>query len=274
MLDSCRVCGGTEARPAALVRGSQYVRCALCGVERMAKYPSAQELAAFYDSGYMSQRDDNPSIHIHFSEGYRESYFSEKDLTLADLKLEHSHLAGKRVLDVGCANGQFIEYLKRRGVEGAQGIDVSAEMVEIARKNGHSCQVRELFDMKGEYDCLFFWDVIEHMTDPREAIGKAGGLLKDGGELVIQTPCTGMVSELFGESWLYYMPVEHIHLFSQESLFRLLSEEGFSVVNWVRFGSCNPAGSIPAVNKRAMDTIAKRLGIGDTIALRARRSQN
>lgn len=273
--DNCRICGSYEARPTALVRGSQYVRCPLCGVERMAKYPDTEEIAAFYDSGYMSQRDENPSIHIHFSQEYRESYFSEKDLTFSDLKLSHKDLIGRRILDVGCANGQFIEYLKRRAVEGAEGIDVSTEMVGMARKNGHDCQVKELFEMNGEYDLLFFWDVIEHMTNPREAVRKAKTLLRQDGELILQTPCTGMISELFAEHWLYYMPIEHIHLFSQESLFRLLADEGFSIVNWVRFGSCNPGdGTIPAVNKKAMDTIAKRLGIGDTIAVRARRVEN
>ena len=68
--------------------------------------------------------------------------------------------------------------------------------------------------------------------------------------------------------------MQHLHLFSQDSLFKLLCDTGFSVVSWVRFGSCNPKGSIPDVNKRAMDTIAKRMGIGDTIVVRARRTDN
>ena len=78
----------------------------------------------------------------------------------------------------------------------------------------------------------------------------------------------------FAEKWLYYLPVQHIHLFSQESLFKLLSDSGFSVISWVRFGSCNPKDSIPDVNKRAIDTIVKRLGIGDTIVVRAGRAEN
>lgn len=271
--DRCRICGGAEAAATAMVAGCQYVRCAGCGVERMASYPAPSEIAGFYESGYMAKRDDNPSIHIHFSKEYREAYFAEKDLTFSDLGIEHSGLKGKRVLDVGCANGQFLEYLKRYGIE-AEGIDVSKEMVDEARKNGLDCRVMELSDMQGRYGLISFWDVIEHMTGPREALVKARTLLEPGGELIVQTPCTGMISELFGDKWLYYMPIEHIHLFSQESLFRLLAETGFAVVSWVRFGSCNPKGSIPDLNKKVIDTIAKRLGIGDTIALRARRVEN
>jgi 2-polyprenyl-3-methyl-5-hydroxy-6-metoxy-1,4-benzoquinol methylase len=271
--DSCRLCGASEARLVAVVDGCQYVRCAGCGVERMAKYPSPAELREFYDSGYGSQRATNPSIHIHFSPEYRQAYFAEKDLTFSDLKLAPSAFAGRRVLDVGCANGQFLEYLKKHDVE-AEGIDISTELVNIARESGLNCRVKDIMDVEGEYSLITFWDVIEHMVNTKEAVRKACALLARDGELIIQTPCTGTISELFADSWLYYMPMEHIHLFSQESLFKLLSDTGFSVVSWVRFGSCNPKGSIPDVNKKAMDTIAKRMGIGDTIVVRARRTDN
>lgn len=269
-LDRCRICGEAEAGATAAVAGYQYVRCAGCGVERMAEYPSHEECSRFYDTGYMEKEFNNLGHHLHFAPEYRETYFAEKDLTFSDLGLEPEALKGRRLLDVGCANGQFIEYANRLGMAGA-GIDISEEMVEAARKNGLQCAVKDLFELDGKYDMLTFWDVLEHVPDPRRMLEKSRSLLSVGGEIVIQTPCTGMISELFGERWLYYLPVQHLHLFSQESLFRLLSETGFAVVSWVRFGSCNPKGSIPDLNKKVMDTIAKRLGIGDTIALRARR---
>lgn len=62
------------------------------------------------------------------------------------------------------------------------------------------------------------------------------------------------------------MPVEHINLFSQEALFRLCADSGFGLHSWIRFGSGNTAGSVPAANKCAMDIIAKKHGFGDTLA--------
>lgn len=271
--DSCRLCGTSEARLVAVVDGCQYVRCAGCGVERMASYPSAAEIEKFYDSGYMTKQFNNLGHHLHFTKGYRETYFAEKSLTFADLRMDLSKLKGKKLLDVGCANGQFMEYTAKFGME-ALGIDISEEMVNAGKEAGLNCHVKDLFEMEGEFDMLTYWDVIEHVSNPRQVLEKTRALLAPGGEVVLQTPCTGMVSELFGDKWLYYLPVQHLHLFSQESLFKLLSDTGFSVVSWVRFGSCNPKGSIPDVNKRAMDTIAKRMGIGDTIVVRARRTDN
>lgn len=265
---ACNICGSGESRLTATVGGCNYVRCSVCGVERMAEYPTESETREFYAKGYMTKKFNDLGHHIHFTPEYRSAYFDEKDLTFSDLKMDLKKYSGKSLLDVGCANGQFIEYAARFGIK-ALGIDISDEMVGEAVKNGHNCKKADLFDLDGEYDVVTFWDVVEHVTDPRAVLEKARTLLKPGGEVVIQTPCTGMVSELFGEKWLYYLPVQHVHLFSQEALFSLLSETGYSTKSWVRFGSCNPKGSIPDTNKRAIDTIVKRTGLGDTIVVRA-----
>lgn len=271
--DACRLCGATETRFAAVVEGCKYVRCAGCGVERMASYPSDAVIAEFYDKGYMTKKFNNLGHHLHFTKEYRETYFAEKSLTFSDLRIDASSLKGKKLLDVGCANGQFLEFTGGLGVD-STGIDISEEMVNAGKEAGLDCRVKDLFEMDGEYDILTYWDVIEHVSDPRKVLEKTRSLLAVGGEVILQTPCTGIISELFGDKWLYYLPVQHLHLFSQESLFKLLSETGFSIVSWVRFGSCNPKGTIPDVNKRAIDTIAKKMGIGDTIVVRARRVDN
>lgn len=269
---ACKICGSGESRLAASVGGFNYVRCSECGVERMAEYPTGSEIREFYSKGYMTKKFNDLGHHIHFTEEYRATYFAEKDLTFSDLMMDLRKYSGKSLLDVGCANGQFLEYTEKFGIN-ALGIDISEEMVGEARKNGLNCEVADLFEVKGAYDLVTFWDVVEHVMDPGAVLEKTRTLLKPGGEVVIQTPCTGMVSELFGEKWLYYLPVQHIHLFSQESLFALLSRTGYSVTSWVRFGSCNPKGSIPDINKRAIDTIVKKTGLGDTIVVRARRDE-
>jgi len=269
---ACRICGCSESRLTATVNGYNYARCPECGVERMSEYPTDSEVHEFYAKGYMTNKFNDLGHHIHFTAEYRGTYMAEKDLTFSDLKMDLKKYSGKSLLDVGCANGQFLEYTRNYGIN-ALGIDISEEMVGVAKANGLNCKVADLFDLAGEYDLATFWDVIEHVSDPVAVLEKTRTLLKPGGEIIIQTPCTGMVSELFGEKWLYYLPVQHIHLFSQEALFDLLSRTGYSIKSWVRFGSCNPKGSIPDVNKKAIDTIVKKTGLGDTIVVRAERTE-
>ena len=118
---------------------------------------------------------------------------------------------------------------------------------------------------------MTLWDVIEHLLDPRDALQRIAGLLDPEGELWIQTPCTGLVSEAFGDHWRNFLYPQHVHLFSESGLAQLLEQEGFRVLARVRFGSGNTAGTVPDPAKRAADRVAKASGHGDTIALRARR---
>lgn len=270
-MENCHVCSASESRLVVEVEGYKYVRCSSCGVERMGSYPTPEEINAFYESDYMNRKFNNLGHHLHFTPEYRATYFAEKDLTFGDLRMDLKDYKGKHLLDVGCANGQFLEYTGRFGVK-SEGIDISAEMIEAGKRQGLDCRVADFFSMEGAYDLITFWDVVEHVLDPKKVLEKTRSLLKKSGEVIIQTPCTGKISELFGEKWLYYLPVQHIHLFSQEALFKLLSDTGFSIVSWVRFGSCNPKGSIPDINKKAIDTIVKSIGIGDTIVVRAKRT--
>lgn len=270
---ACNICGAVESRLTASVGGCNYVRCSVCGVERMFEYPTESAVRDFYSKDYMTKKFNDLGHHIHFTPEYRATYFSEKDLTFTDLRMDLKKYSGKSLLDVGCANGQFLEYASKYGIS-SLGIDISEEMVGVARKNGLNCEVADLFDLDGAFDLVTFWDVVEHVMDPLAVLEKTRTLLNPGGEVVIQTPCTGMVSELFGEKWLYYLPIQHIHLFSQEALFALLSRTGYSITSWVRFGSCNPRGTIPDTNKKAIDTIVKKTGLGDTIVVRARRTDD
>ncbi len=45
----------------------------------------------------------------------------------------------------------------------------------------------------------------------------------------------------------------------------------FMIVNWIRIGSGNNAGTIPQNPKKVFDTISKNLGIGDNIIVWAKK---
>jgi SAM-dependent methyltransferase len=229
----------------------------------MLPYPGPQEVRQYYEKYLDKKRSDNPA---YLTEGYWESFCREKDLTLGDLQYPVKSRAGKALLDVGCAVGQFLRYMQGHGLK-VSGIDVSEELVASARKHGLDCSTRSLWDISGTFGVMSMWHVIEHVEDPMKYLARVHAMLEPEGDFLIETPCTGVISDAFGENWRFLMPVEHIHLFSQDGLFRALTTTGFSVRNWVRFGSGNDSGTIPAVPKQAADRVAKRLGIGDTIAV-------
>jgi SAM-dependent methyltransferase len=146
------------------------------------------------------------------------------------------------------------------------GVDISEECIRHAHERALNAVCADFPALDGRFDAISMWHVIEHVRDPKRYLEHAYRLLQPGGWLLIETPVVGSISEGFGADWRFYMPVEHINLFSQQALFRLCSHTGFDLRSWVRFGSGNTAGSVPPANKRAMDRVAKQHGFGDTLA--------
>jgi SAM-dependent methyltransferase len=98
--------------------------------------------------------------------------------------------AGGRVLDVGCAAGAFLEVAAAAGWE-ATGVELGAPLVRAARRRG--LDVREgpltAAGLAGErFDLITFWDVLEHLPDPREELRLARELLAPGGVVAASFP--------------------------------------------------------------------------------------
>ena len=261
--NTCRICGADEFAMTCIKNGSRYVKCSGCGVIRQYPYPSKEETDAFYKKYLQIKYQENP---VYMSDESWENFKKVRDFTLKDLNFSPGELKGKKVLDIGCATGLFVKYVNLYGGIG-YGIDVSAQLVEIAQKNGLNCHLKDLFQVDERFDIINLSHVIEHVDDPNRYLEFIHSILNEDGLLFLETPCTGIISDTFGENWRFYMPTEHIHLFSQASLFKILVNKKLMIRDWIRFGSGNTTGTINQVSKNVADTIAKKLGIGDTISV-------
>ena len=259
----CSVCDGIDYSIVCLKDTATYVQCAECSVVRQHPYPTSAEIAAYYDR-YQSLKSGQSS---YLSDAGLEVFKRDKTFTFTDLELPYEAFAGKRVLDVGCATGQFIEMMMEAGAAQVVGIDTSEECITTARDRGLPCRQGDFLELSSEFDVITMWHVIEHLLQPQDFIRHAHKLLPTGGWLLIETPVIGMISEAFGADWRYFMPTEHINLFTVDALIRVCNNTGFSVQKHVRFGSGNNGEVVPVINKRAMDIIAKKAGFGDTLAL-------
>lgn len=259
----CRICGNRDFKPEISKNGFTYVACNACETSVIHPLPDEEDLRRYYET-----YENDGGTYLQIREQDKMPFFRDYDLTFSDLRFDLSRV--KKALDIGCATGIFLEYLQSRDVR-ATGIDVSAPMIARARSKGLDCRVTDLFDLTETFDFITLWDVIEHFSDPKKVIGKVYDLTEPGGYLLIQTPCKGLISDTFGEDWRHYIPPQHLYLFSQNSLFTLLMDNGFLLVNWIRIGSGNDAGTIPAKQKKVFDTICKKLCMGDNIILLAKK---
>lgn len=258
----CMICGSAEFGPVCEKSDFRYVGCARCRSVRQYPYPSDQEIAGYY-ADYQTKKSGES---VYLTDAGYACFKRDKAFTFADLGLGDDAFAGKTVLDVGCGTGQFLQMMGDFRAASVLGMDISQECIDQARERELNCVCGDFLSLDGRYDVISMWHLIEHLRDPCQYIAHAYRLLNPGGWLLIETPVVGVISESFGADWRFFMPVEHINLFSQDALFCLGAKVGLDLRSWIRFGSGNTSGSMPAPNKRAMDIIAKKHGFGDTLA--------
>ena len=99
--------------------------------------------------------------------------------------------AGKTVLDVACGTGVlFPDYLLRK-VASVTAVDISPEMVKIARSKypNENIQVlcADVEDLPQDtlYDCIMVYNAFPHFPDPAHLLQVLSGMLKPGGTLTV-----------------------------------------------------------------------------------------
>lgn len=143
-------------------------------------------------------------------------------------------LKGISCLEVGCAEGWFIEAMNTQGVK-MHAIEPSAMAVPLQEKGHKVTQgfFPEALDGDEQYDMIVFNDVFEHIPAPIEAIKKCEEHLKEGGLLVINLPNNKgvfyRISKLlnrfgyggpFERMWQVGLPSPHVSYFSKQTLTR------------------------------------------------------
>lgn len=114
-------------------------------------------------------------------------------------------LIGKRVLDVGCGAGRFLEVVSEAdcevvGVDVSNAIDASATTVH-GRKNVHLVQadVYKLPFRSGTFDACYFIGVAQHTPAPLKALAGLPRMLRPGGQIAISAYARNRWTSLNGK---------------------------------------------------------------------------
>jgi SAM-dependent methyltransferase len=289
---SCRICSGSlvlarggrgaPRNPAGFAptchrpgtHGDLY-RCRECGTVQQPSLPRGEALHALY-------REMSDDAYLAEEEGRRRSA-----RRLLDLLARHA--PGGRLLDAGSGYGLLLDEARKRGYA-AEGVELSRAAARHAREAlGLRVHEHPLEDpvFEGErFDAIVLADLLEHLDDPCEALGRCAELLAPGGALIVVTPDpSSLTARLAGGRWWAYLP-SHACLVPRATLRELVAARGlvlaedvplvrsFSAAYWLR-GLAERGGPATAPLRALADRLPRRatlsLSLGDERVLLARK---
>ncbi len=218
---SCNLCGskngslileGRDLVYRSTDKSFRIVQCKNCGLVYLSPRPEAHELARYYPDSYKPYRN-KPA-------GFR--YIPPKS-------------PAKRILDVGCGSGNFLEKLHREDSTLAlEGLDFDLRACEAARAKGF--QVFEGTLLEAEYpdnsfDEIYMSHYLEHVPDPVAVLRETRRILKKDGEAVARVPNFNSLSRMiFGSRWAPLEPPRHFYHFTPHTLEAVARKAGFEKV--------------------------------------------
>jgi SAM-dependent methyltransferase len=149
------------------------------------------------------------------------------------------HAAGGRLLEVGCASGEFLEIAAAEGYE-VEGLEpdpgTSAGARERAGLPVRTGTLEDAAYAPGSFDVVVLWHVLEHLDSPRRAIEEARRILRPGGVLGVETPAIDTLwFRVLRSRWRQLIP-DHYFFFGRETLTRLIESEGFQLLELEKVG--------------------------------------
>lgn len=168
----------------------------------MGRYPVPE--ARPYDHGYFDRYQklaDTPLGH---------------QLTMARLRLVARHYQGT-VLDVGIGAGQFVS-----ARPDTWGYDVNPAGVEWLKKLGKWANLYDAWQPQDRFPALTFWDALEHIDKPEEAVAKASEWV------FVSIPIFNGAEHILSSR--HYRKDEHIWYWTHDGLIRWFAEQGFTCV--------------------------------------------
>jgi len=270
----CTLCGSTDFSPALKCEGFSYVRCRVCSLVQQNPQPDKEAIEARYGAhssqAYLNYELANEAVFLKLQQmGLQDGGFFN-----LEAQILNQRAAPPRVLDIGCATGALLEWLRDRGWDSV-GIELCGPAAEYAR------DVRKLHIITGtiesskipenSVDVALASHVIEHVNNPKSFVDEVYRSLKPGGYFFITTPSIdGFQARLFGSRWRSAI-FDHLYLFSKKTLFTLLEEAGFIVEKTVSWGGL-AKGTAPEPVKNLADRIAKWFNWGDVMLMRCRKA--
>lgn len=157
----------------------------------------------------------------------------------------------KRVVDVGCGRGEWLDLLSKNGFD-AMGLDINEVMVQICRDKGLNAQKQDVIDFlsnqqEGALAAVTGFHVAEHISLDLllRLIKESHRALEKGGVLILETP--NPENLLVGSHTFYHDPT-HRNPLTPTLMTFMAQYFGFSEVEILRLNSYPEQAKVPGLD--------------------------
>ncbi|MBN1699409.1 MAG: class I SAM-dependent methyltransferase [Spirochaetales bacterium] len=149
-------------------------------------------------------------------------------------KLDFYKKDNARLLDIGCAMGDFLVLAREKGWR-VHGIEKSSYAAQQARSrlnaDVHCGDLSEDFFPSDYFDVVTLHHTLEHIEDPVRDLSVIYNWLNKEGVIFVEVPNFGSLeSRIYRDQWEDLRPEQHVSHFSPRSLKKLLEKTGFHVL--------------------------------------------
>jgi len=230
----CDLCGSTD--PQLVLESSRLdgplVRCRQCGLYYVGERRSALTFGA-EAADAVAQRvlEANRNIrNLSIEEEHRLADLNAR----ARLKLIRQYRPSGKLLEVGCARGDFLRIA--RNYYTSFGVEPNPELAQEAVRVAPVHQGVIETDPSLHYDVAVSFHVIEHTDSPKKFLAAIAGKLNAHGLVVLETPnINSFPFRVFRRQWREFIP-EHYYFFDEKTMTKLLEDAGFKVEKIERIG--------------------------------------
>lgn len=234
-LDKCPCCSSTKLENYITckdytVSGENFsvVSCSNCFLKFTNPRPEDEVIGKYYKSEeYISHSNTNKGIVsklYHLVRGYT----LKKKISLIE-----SYVSRGTLLDYGAGTGMFLTAAEKAGWK-VYGVEPDNGARLIANKTDEkvfSDKITLVGRGVDKVNVITLWHVLEHVTDLKETLTLFKSLLDKQGVLVIAVPnYTSNDAQYYKEHWAAYDVPRHLYHFEINSIQKLLSPYGFSLL--------------------------------------------
>jgi 2-polyprenyl-3-methyl-5-hydroxy-6-metoxy-1,4-benzoquinol methylase len=175
------------------------------------------------------------------------------DWRVAKQWVEKKLILGKRILDVGCFDGGFLEGLVNNYA--VFGIEIHKKAAEKAGQKGVTIVGNDFSEITGQYDFVTAFDVIEHVDHPARFLSQCLDVTCSGGHVVISSGnLDSFTFRMLKSKYWYCTIAEHISFISLDWFLKNKSQLGFEIENKTTF-SHNDSSNLTRVKQAILNCL-------------------